>query len=260
MIPVLSKNRLKFLNKLKQKKFRDSENLFIISGLRAVKMLLENPVARPVEAIFTPGRQEMAVDIFKGSGHVVPQFELPEKDFQTLVEEKTPQGICLVAQKPDTSFAPEKVTGTFVLFLDRISDPGNLGTILRSAEWFGFATVLLSKNSADPFQPKAVRSSAGTLLNLTILENVEAQQLRELKKEKGFKAYATVIKDGSDISKIEFAGKSIIMLGSEADGLDSRLEKLSDEKISITRIGSGESLNLANAASIIMYQAVNNKK
>jgi len=255
MIRQLSKNRLRFLHKLKQKKSRDSENLFIISGLRAVKTILENPSSRPLEVIFTPDRQEMALDIFKRS---IPQFELSEKEFSKLVDEKTPQGLCLVARKPDTSFAMEKITGSFVLLLDRISDPGNLGTILRSAEWFGFTTVLLSNNSADPFQPKAVRSSAGTLLNLTIIENVEVQHLRLLKKEQGFKTYATVIEGGKDVSRFKFAGKSIIMLGSEAHGLDAQLQQLCDEKISITRIGNGESLNLANAAAIIMYQAVNN--
>ena len=146
------------------------------------------------------------------------------------------------------------ISGNSILFLDRISDPGNLGTIIRSAEWFGFKTILLSSNSADPFQPKVVRSSAGTLLNITIFENVEASQLENLKNELGFKIYATDISDGQDIAQFKFAQKSIIMMGSEAHGLNPELAKICDEKIYIKRSGSGESLNLANAATIIMYQ------
>jgi len=255
MIQPLSKNRLKFLHKLNQKKYRDSEQLFIISGLRAVKTVLENPAARFVEVLFTPGMLKRSGDIFKGSVHIIPQYELPEKEFSRLVDEKTAQGICLVAQKPDTSFTLQKVTDPFVLFLDRIGDPGNLGTIIRSAEWFGFRTLLLSKNSADPFQPKTVRASAGTLLNLSLLENVDESQLKSLKRQGSYTTYATVISGGRDISNLKFAEKSIIFLGSEAHGLDPQLETLCDNKISITGVGNGESLNLANAASIVMYQA-----
>jgi len=255
----LSKNRLKFLHKLNQKKYRDSENLFIISGLRAVKTTLENPNTRLVECIYSKETINLAEEILKKSGHDITQSFLSEKDFSKLVDEKTPQGVCLVVQKPATKFLLEKVSGNFLLFLDRINDPGNLGTIIRSAEWFGFKTLLLSNHSADPFQPKVVRSSVGTLLNISIFENVESDQLIELKTELGYTVYATDTNNGNDISQFKFSEKSIIMMGSEAHGLNPLYQSLYNEKISITGKGDGESLNLANAASIIMYQAVNNQ-
>ena len=254
----LSKNRLKFLQKLNQKKYRDSEDLFIISGLRAVKTTLENPNAGIVECIVSDDKIKIAGDLFANSNQTIPQSSLSQKDFSKLLDEKTPQGICLVVKKPETQFSLPKVNSNCLLFLDRVNDPGNLGTIFRSAAWFGFNTILLSNDSADPYQPKVVRASAGTLLNVTIFENVETSQLKKLKKELGYKVLATAIDGGQDITKFTFTGKSIIMMGSEAHGLNPLYEPLYDEKISITRKGNGESLNLANAASIIMYQAVIN--
>ena len=230
----------------------------MISGLRAVKTALENEQARFLECIVTEDKINLLDQVFKNSHHIIPQFSTSEKDFSRLVDEKTPQGICLVAQKPATSFTLDKFLGNKILYLDRINDPGNLGTIIRSAEWFGFNTILLSPESADPYQPKVVRSSAGIILNISIVENVTINQIQQLKNEMNFKVYGTEIIEGRNITNFQFAKKLIIMMGSEAHGLDSELLKICDDKISIDRIGKGESLNLANAAAIIMYQTTMN--
>lgn len=256
---ALTKSHLKFLQKLRYKKYRDIENLFIISGLRAVKTVLENKDAKFTECIFSENKNNLANEIFKNSIHSIPQFLLPLKEFAKLVNERSPQGVCLIARKPSTLFITQNISGKHFLFLDKINDPGNLGTIIRSAGWFGFS-ILLSPDSADPFQPKVVRASAGTLLNISIFENIGPKQLENLKNAQNFNICATDVRHGEDISHFEFEKKSIIMMGSEAHGLTPEIAGLSNAKISIRKNGKGESLNVGTAASIIMYQVTLNNK
>ncbi len=253
MLNPLSKNRLKFYQKLNQKKFRDQEGLYLISGMRGVQSALENDVNNCVEIIVEDTKTDFLLNL--KDEYQKEASTVSKKNFQALCDEKTPQGICLIAKKPGTIFNIGAISSGRIIFLDRINDPGNFGTILRSAAWFGIKTILLSTNSADPFQPKVVRSSAGAINAVQIFENVNPVEIEAIKSEKGFQIFATHVKEGENLSSITFDNDVLFMFGSEAHGLAKEYENLCDRKILIHKTGSGESLNLANAASIVMYQA-----
>lgn len=254
MLNSLSKNRVKTLQKLNQKKYRDLEKLYLISGLRGVKSALENNPASGLEIIITNDKSSLLTNLFFDKSKI-PVYTVSEKEFQSLSQEQTPQGICLVAQKPETNFDLDLVSSDRFLFIQGINDPGNLGTIIRSAAWFGFNTLLLSRNSADPFQPKVVRSTAGAINSLYIFENIDAYEIIQIKNKTNCSVYSTHATDGVSLEKVNFENKMILMFGSEAQGLSAEFEELNDQKISISRLGKGESLNLANAVSIMLYQA-----
>ena len=253
MIKPLSKNKLKFYQKLNQKKYRDQEELYLISGLRGVQSAFENDPDNCLEIVVEETKTGFLSDLGNIRQKQISTVSL--KDFKTLNNEKNPQGICLVAKKPATVFNIKAIGDGRIIFLDRINDPGNLGTILRSAAWFGIKKILLSPNSTDPFQPKVVRSSAGTINAVQIFENVDPQEIAMVKSEMGYKIFATDVIDGQDLSSIAFDKKTLFMFGSEAHGLAKEYEDLCDEKICIQKAGSGESLNLSNAVSIVLYQA-----
>lgn len=253
MYPPLSNQKLKYYHKLNQKKYRDSESLYLTSGLRAVQSVIANNL----KSIITLIVSKESIDLLDGinvsrKDHLISTIS--KQDFAKLNNEKTPQGICAVVRRPETKFN-EKQLSKRIVFLEKINDPGNLGTIIRSAAWFGYTTLLLSTKCADPFQPKAVRSSAGEISALQILENVGSKDIKRLQSKYNYRIYGTDVSQGHDLSSLFFAEKTLLMLGSEAHGLSAEYIKLSETKINISKRGSGESLNLANAASIIMYQS-----
>jgi TrmH family RNA methyltransferase len=255
MITPLSKNQQKLLQKLKHKKYRDIEKQFLVSGLRAVTQCLEHP-DYCMQLIVDETKQDLIFQLELVSIKYLTQNTLSSRDFNVLVDEKTPQGICLVCRKPDTQFSPVKITGKNYLYLDRINDPGNLGTIMRSASWFAWNGLLLSPESADLFQPKTVRAGAGTIFNIPLYENVTTKDLQKLKAS-GYSLYATGADSGKELNGINFSAEKIILFGSEAHGLAKELQDVCDKECSIKRFGKGESLNLAIAASIIMCHISN---
>lgn len=257
MITGLSKNRLKQLIKLKQKRYRYQDRQFLISGLRSVAEVIKRPKSC-VELIIDASKADILFEFEPKKIAGIAQYTLPEKEFNLLVDEKNPQGICLVVQKPER-YDLKNLNGRNILYLDRINDPGNLGTIIRSAAWFGMDALLLSPQSADPFQLKVTRSTAGNILNIPIYEEVEIPHLKNLKKE-GYSLIATDAGKGEDLSKMEFPNKRLLLFGSEAHGLRKELQDNCDKVCYIKGFGKGESLNLANAASIIMYQIMSNEQ
>lgn len=252
---ALSITRLKQLKKLKQKKYRDISGEFIVSGLRAVKECLKNP-QQCIQLICDENRQDLLLQLDAEAIRHIPPATIPSNELLKLLDEKTPQGLCLVCAKPDTSIDLSRIKGRNYLYVDRINDPGNLGTIIRSASWFAINGILLSPDSADPFQLKVARSTAGTIFNVPLYERIQIQDLESLKK-RGYTLYATDINEGEELASISFKNKNIFLFGSEAHGLDKSLQDICDKKCYIKSFGKGESLNLASAASIIMHRIMN---
>ena len=182
MLP-LSKAMLSRFSSLKQKKYRDQQNLYSVSGFNAVKMAV---IAKNlnIEALLVrqdqiePARQ---IQNLIKKNNTIPVYKLSRKEFSQLSDEQSPQGIAIIVKKPDTQIQPDKITENSIIYLDNINDPGNLGTIIRTAAWFDIRTIMLSPNSADPFQPKTTRASAGMICYVKIYENVGIPDLNLLK-------------------------------------------------------------------------------
>ncbi len=249
----LSGERLKQYAKLLQKKYRQQSGLYSMSGLRAVKGALSCAPRQLECLVVEKGREALLEDLtIRGSDR--PVFSVDSRGMERLTEEKTAQGIVMIGRRQSMAFNADSFRAPRALYLEAINDPGNLGTVLRSASWFGYRHVFLSPDSADPWNPKALRASAGYAPGLHLYENVAAGSLERLSREQGYKMYATAL-DGDDINNIVFEKKHILLFGSEAHGLSRALQDKAGQKITIARNGEGESLNLSVAASICMFCA-----
>jgi len=136
--------------------------------------------------------------------------------------------------------------------LDSISDPGNLGTIIRTCDWFGVKNIFLSDNIVDYTSPKVIRSSMGSIFHINIYEDIDAEILSDLKRE-GFEILCADI-EGENVFSYNSERKKVLILSSESHGPSKDFEKISDKKISIPRIGNAESLNVASASAVLLAQ------
>ena len=255
MLP-LTKKQIQELASLKIKKYRDRQGLYLFSGLNTIEQCLSGPYLKINKVVIENGREALLKSV-KLPGHTVIQT-CSSKDLKKISDENTPQGILLVAHKPAIDKNRWNDPSSNILYLHEINDPGNLGAILRTVLWYGVKTILLSENSADPYQPKVVRSSAGSITHLKIIENVDPQWLASLK-EKNVLFIGTGLKSGQPPEKIakKIDNSWLLMMGSEAHGLHPGLLQLCDHIISIPRKGIGESLNLAVSAGICLHILVN---
>ncbi len=257
MKPV-SKRLFQDTAKLKQKKYRDLQGRYLISGLNAIQGALAS------------GQEPLAVFIMQGREHLAEAFSawlsagiysVTEKEFGRIVDEKNPQGIALLMKRPFPDFNTFRPLHGIFIYLEAVNDPGNLGTIIRSALWFGADTILLSPGSADPFQPKVVRASAGAAARIHLYEQVEPTDLERLKKETHLQIAATVVHGGVALNSFTYASETPLLLafGSEAHGLSDEMVALSDIRLTIPKKGKLESLNLAISAALCLYEITREK-
>ena len=170
---------------------------------------------------------------------------ITDSQFKKISSTSTPSGIAALCNIPRSPYIDFKVRKW--IYLDKIRDPGNLGTILRSALWFGFKNIILSSKSVDPYNPKAIRSGMGSHFGLNLYQNI---RLNDFIKTHLIVSGSTC---GEDISVFKLPEKYVLVLGNEAHGISKNIEPLIQKSVSIKRLGEGESLNLSSAASILMY-------
>lgn len=177
-----------------------------------------------------------------------------EKVFNSMTDVINPQGILAIIEKYPSEENQIDFKEDLFLVLDNIQDPGNMGTILRTADSLNFTQILVSKGTADQYNPKVVRSTMGAIFRVKVIECEDlTKTLKELKKHK-IKIYATDLKTDKSIYDVSFQ-KSAIVIGNEANGVSTEIINLADEKIKIPMSGKTESLNAAVATSIILYEA-----
>ena len=247
---MITKNELKYFASLNQKKFRRLEKKFLAEGVKIVYEGISSGF--PCEIVlatndFIIGNDEL-INVIKH--RYIRLEEIKNQDFEKISDTKSPQGIAAVFEALETKFEQDKFTkGNIIVYLDNISDPGNAGTILRTCDWFGVKSVLLSRNSADYLNPKVIRSSMGSIFHLNILEN--ADKYLQLLKEKGFKIISSDL-NGKNIFKFNQPGKVVLVLSNESSGPSPEILRMAEEKITIPGKGKAESLNVASAAAIIL--------
>ena len=235
MIITSSDNqKYKYINKLKQKKFRDKENSFIIES----KKLVEEAISSAdVDFIFlSEENKDYQCDL--------PKIVLTRELFDKVTGMVTSDGFGAVVKKS----AYKEVSAKRVLLLDQINDPGNMGTIIRSAEAFGFSDIILMPKTCDIYNEKTLRASMGSIFRLNIVKK-NLDQVKKLKEN-----YKMVSADmsGYDINECNIDGNLILVIGNEANGLSKEIRSLTDTFVKIPMKGQIESLNAAIAASIIM--------
>ncbi|MCF7823354.1 MAG: RNA methyltransferase [Candidatus Marinimicrobia bacterium] len=241
----LSKSQTTLYRSLKQSKFRKQEGLFLLEGVRLCEEAFNSDL-KLVACITAKNFETLSIP------DAIPQFEASSTQIQQISDHPNPQGIILVAKIPEPQALPAPKQGSILVAVDRISDPGNLGTILRTALWFGVTDILLGPDCVDPYNPKVVRASMGAIagMNLHFTDNLVTSS-REWKTANG--EIAALHMSGTDLGKYQPEKGLFLIIGSEAHGVSDQLLSVSTS-LSINKIGQGESLNAAMALGIALYE------
>jgi TrmH family RNA methyltransferase len=242
---MLTKNQVKYIQSLGQKKLRDSENCFIAEGPKLVSELLlaENCKVKYVFALSSWKEANRSLDI--------PVTEVTAEELKKISQFATPNLVLAVAEKINWP-GEAVVNGKISLALDGIQDPGNMGTIIRLADWFGIETVFCSQDCVDVYNPKVVQSTMGSI---TRVRTVYTELEPLLKINNDIRIYAAVL-HGRDITKMEKLNECIIVIGNESKGICDEVLQLANVQISIPGRGKAESLNAAVATGIILSHLV----
>jgi RNA methyltransferase, TrmH family len=261
-IPPLSINSLKSLRRLTLKKYRDREGLYIIEGLRLCKQAILAGAQLEQLLVTTEFQNNPELDFFQRHANTnkISIFSASDSDFSSLVETENPQGIAAVVEKQ--TYNLESITRTLngvFLAIDRIQDPGNLGTIIRTAEWFGTKAIICSAGTVDYYNPKVLRSAMGASFSIPIFQDINLISVIKSLKEKKFNILGTSSKTGMLPQSLPPQDKTLFLVGSEAHGLDPSLLPFIDKTICIPGEGHSESLNAAIATGIILYELFRKK-
>lgn len=253
MVDIISttKNRTyKYIKALQHKKLRAQERRFTVEGIKSVRDAVASQMVIETIAVSEFFYENEDFDYSGGGRLVVVKDEL----FSGLCDTKTPQGIIAVIKMPEKKdFIPD--SGKLYVYCDGVSDPGNLGTIIRTADAAGFGGVLLSPECCELYSPKTVRSSMGSFFNIKTTEDFSYDMLSEMK-ESGFELWCGALRDDSRVyTEANFKKPSVIIIGNEANGASEDILSMS-RHIIIPIHGSAESLNAAVAGAIMMYEAV----
>jgi TrmH family RNA methyltransferase len=244
---MISKNKLKYYSSLARKKDRDIQKKFIAEGLKTIEEGLGSSYS--CEVVLVTAEYENTYGEFPRK-YNVPIETVEEKDFSKLTDTVSPQGIAAVFNYPKAKDV-NKIKSGLIVCLENIADPGNLGTIIRNCDWFGVTDIVLSKNCADPFSPKTVRSSMGSIFHVNIYDETELSTFLEIYKKKSYRVLCADT-EGEDLYSFQAEGNSILILASEAHGPSVDVLRLSDHRITIPRYGKAESLNVASASAILL--------
>ena len=246
---------IKHIKKLKEKKYREEYKEFIIEGIKMIEEALEEKAK--IKSIIICDDCKNQGSIPSSLMYEIAKLDciyVSEKVFTSITDVVSPQGIMAILEKPENSEKQIDFKENNFLILDNIQDPGNMGTILRTADSLNLKQIIVSKGSADIYNPKVVRSTMGAIFRVKVLEVEDLKQvIKELKKHK-IKVYATDLKTEKSIYDIDYS-KTAVVIGNEANGVSQEILEEATDRIKIPMIGKTESLNAAVATSIILYEA-----
>lgn len=235
---------------------RRKRELILVEGLRAAETVAGSG-SRIEAALFTSkalkaARTRALADRLGGMG--VKTYELPPELYATATRVETPQGVALLCAPPRVALA-DALLGAFVLVADRLQDPGNLGTLLRSAAAFGVDAVITTKGTADAGNPKALRAAAGAWPGILLAEGVDPDRLLGELAGRGFRVLVADAGGAREFREAEWRGRVALVVGSEAHGADGRLRAGGAQAVRIPLAPGVESLNVTAAAAVILAEA-----
>ncbi len=245
----MTKNEIKFIRSLQQKKNRQANNLFVVEGAKNVLEVLKSNWK--IEALFVSPEFEEELTGFLGREYsqIIPIVS-KQVSLQQAGTFKTNNSVLAVVKIPEQNFENSGENNgdnsELILALDNIKDPGNLGTILRTADWYGIKQVICSSDCVDIYNPKVIAASMGSFLRLKVVYT----DLTEFFKQNSIPVYGAFL-EGENVHEVEFEDSVILMIGSESHGIDERLTDYVTKKIHIPRFGKAESLNASIATAII---------
>lgn len=239
---------IKNIKKLKEKKYRlDS---YIVEGIKMVKEAISENQEIALIAI----REDFKIDFDTKKIKIVT---ISNKIFNDISDVKTPQGILAVIKKNQNNQI--ETNQEYILALDSLQDPGNMGTIIRTADSANINQIIINKTTVDPYSPKVIRSTMGAIYRTNIIEVEDLKATLKEMKLKGFQIITTDLKATQSIYDINYNNKTVVVIGNEANGVSQEILQTADKKVIIPMLGKTESLNASIAASIMIYEYVRQK-
>ena len=249
---------VKHIRKLKDKKYRDESNEFIIEGTNLIEEAVKEKAK--IKKVIICEDTTKTYEIPTSIRLEIAKYEciyVSEKIFNLITQVTNPQGIMAVVEKT-TKEDEIDYTQDLIVMLDDIQDPGNLGTILRTIDSIGLKQIIVSKETADAFNPKVVRSTMGAIFRIKIIESENLIDTIKNIKKHHFKLVVTSLQTDNTIYDINY-NKKIIVIGNEGNGVSKEIQDMADEKIKIPMLGKTESLNASVATGIVLYEYVRQK-
>ncbi|MFT3824118.1 MAG: RNA methyltransferase [Chitinophagaceae bacterium] len=237
---MLVKSQVKYIQSLSQKRQRDEDGVFVAEGPKIINELLD---ASNIQV-----QQLFAVEAWSKQYPAVPVTVVDEKELERLSFLQTPNQVVGIFKKPVLSGKISPLS----LALDTIQDPGNMGTIIRCADWFGIQTIIAGKDCADVFSPKVVQSTMGSISRVQVIyEDLPTW----FQKNPSVKVYAAAL-NGTPLAQLEPVSEGVIVIGNESKGISEAVLSKATHRITIPRKGEAESLNAAVATGIILSHLV----
>ncbi len=262
MITSLQNERIKAIRKLQDRKSRQESGQFFLEGIRIVGQALES--GAPVECLLVAPdllRSEQAWGwVNQARERGVEVLETSAEVFERLSSKEGPQGLAaVVRQRWEDLARVQPEMGRPWVALEAVADPGNLGTILRTSDAAGGAGVILIGQSTDPFDPSAVRASMGALFNQRLVKT-SGPQFLDWKRSTGCFMVGTSDAAGQDYHAMRYPDPLVVLMGSERQGLSQDLLQACDAVVSIPMLGKSDSLNLAVATAVVLYEVLNQRR
>ena len=294
LITSVNNQRVKEVANLKQKKYRTESGTFFVEGLRAVQEAVQ--YADVTELFYTEAEAGRLDEVLKAAGNVpadtkeksenkknannnnagtakkrneaangIRMYQVDEKVMAKLSDTKAPQGVLAVIRTPEQNLRQLR-PGTAsdnnapVIILDRVQDPGNLGTIIRTADAVGALGLILLEGCVDAYSPKVVRASMGSLFHLPVVQDVTAEEALTWCYRNGYEPAATALKNAQNVYKADISKKMAFLFGNEANGVAEELQAAVETRLFIPMAGLAESMNVAMAAGIILFEGLRQRK
>ena len=240
---------------LKQKKHRQQQGLFLAEGLRTVEEAVH--YGRVQSIFYTAIEDERTRRVLEeAAAQQVQLICVSDNVMKKIADTETPQGVIAVCQMQDISLEALLATGKMLLVLDRVGDPGNIGTMLRTADAAGLGGMVLLKGSADIYAPKTVRASMGSLFHVPVLAGLGEEQFIAAARKAGYELLVTCLDGADNLYAADLRGRLAFVMGNEANGVSAGLLQAADKRVFIPMQGKAESLNVAMAAGIVMFEAL----
>lgn len=251
-----SNPKIKEIKGLKRKKERWQKKLYLIEGVKIIEEYIKW-VGVPEYILFSDELFSVTggEELLKKIGNCHELIKIPNNLLRELTDTENPQGILGVAKFNDTKYEELlKGKNKFVIILDELQDPGNVGTIIRTADAFGASGVVLTNNCVDVYNPKVVRATMGSLFHIPIVFADNKIDIISRFKNDDITIYSTSLEGEKYIHETDLTENIAIIIGNEANGVSNELIKISDYLIKIPMCGKAESLNAAVASSVAMYE------
>jgi len=257
---MLTSVQLKSLQDLKQKKGRIQQGKFLIEGVHLCREALRSEITLELLIYTQEGFESPEVKdvVVTAQRRGISNQRVSPSALKALADTVTPQGVMAVVREMPHPHGATR--GNILVLLDQVRDPGNVGTIIRTADAAGANEILLSRESADPFSPKVLRSSQGSIFHLPVETDIDPTAVVPELKAKGFRIFIADPRARRLHTQVLYPRRFLLAMGNETQGVRQELQPLGDELIRVPILGRAESLNVAMATGVILYEALRQRE